>query len=539
MKRLFLLLVLWLAGAAAAVELPQKALSIEGVTEWRLANGLKLLTIPDPGADTVTVNIVVLVGSRHEGYGEKGMAHLLEHLLFRGSKRHPNLKEELTRRGARWNGTTSNDRTTYFETLTAGDENLEWAIAMEADRLVNSFVSKADLDSEMTVVRNEFELGENSPGSVLFQRMQQLAFPWHNYGNPIIGQRADIERVPIDRLQAFYRTWYQPDNAVLIVAGRFDEGRAAALVGKHFGAIPRPARTLPATYTEEPTQDGERSVTLRRAGDSQLVAAMYRVPAGSHPDFPAVDMLAHVIGESPSGRLHRALVQKDLASSVWGSGREMHDPGYAYFGASLAKDAIIERAREALLGVLERLDAEPIQAEELERARTALLNGFEKAQLNTSTLVWMLAEYQAMGDWRLFFLTRERLRKVTVADVQRVARQYLKPANRVLGVFLPTDRPDRAEIPPAPDLQAALEGTRGGAVVSLGEAFDPSPQNIQKRLVGKDLSNGIRVSLLPKQTRGGRVIAALTLHWGDEKSLMNREVACSFAGSMLSRGTQK
>jgi len=540
MKRLLLLLfVFGFCGAAFAAGPPQKALSIEGITEWRLANGLKLLTIPEPGADTVTVNIVYLVGSRHEGYGEKGMAHLLEHLLFKGSKRHPNLKEEFTRRGARWNGTTSNDRTTYFETLTASEENLEWAIAMEADRMVNSFVSKADLDSEMTVVRNEFELGENSPGSVLFQRMQQLAFPWHNYGNPIIGQRSDIERMPIDKLQAFYRTWYQPDNAMLIVAGRFDESRALALVGKHFGAIPRPARALPAYYTEEPTQDGERSVTLRRAGDSQIVSALYRVPAGSHPDFPAIDMLAYVIGDSPSGRLHRALVQKNLASAVWGSAREMHDPGYAYFGASLAKEASIERAREALLGVLERLDAEPIQAEEVERARTSLLNGFEKAQLNTSTLVWMLPEYQAMGDWRLFFLTRERLRKVTLADVQRVAQQYFKPANRVVGVFLPTDKPDRAEIPPTPDLQAALEGTKGGAAVSLGEAFDPSPRNIESRIQRKTLANGIRVALLPKQTRGGRVVANLTLHWGDEKSLMHRGAACSFAGGMLARGTQK
>src|SRR5688572_21332891 len=188
-RRLFAAFLLSFLGTALAAELPRKAHSIEGITEWQLANGLKLLTLPDPGADTVTVHIVYLVGSRHEGYGEKGMAHLLEHLLFKGSKRHPSLKEEFTRRGGRWNGTTSNDRTNYFETLPASDDNLEWAIAMEADRMVNSFVSKQDLDSEMTVVRNEFEMGENNPGGVLFQRMQQLAFPWHNYGNPIIGQR--------------------------------------------------------------------------------------------------------------------------------------------------------------------------------------------------------------------------------------------------------------------------------------------------------------------------------------------------------------
>ncbi|HEY5896385.1 MAG TPA: pitrilysin family protein, partial [Burkholderiales bacterium] len=199
-------MLLFAAVHAAAAELPQRAASIEGVTEYRLANGLKLVTLPDPGADTITVHIVYLVGSRHEGYGEKGMAHLLEHMLFKGSKGFPDAKGELIRRGARWNGTTSNDRTNYFETISATRENLEWALAMEADRMVNSRVSRHDLDSEMTVVRNEFEMGENNAGGVLLQRMQQIAFPWHNYGNPVIGERADIERVPIDRLQAFYRT---------------------------------------------------------------------------------------------------------------------------------------------------------------------------------------------------------------------------------------------------------------------------------------------------------------------------------------------
>jgi zinc protease len=533
----FLLLLALCAGAAA--QAPKKTHAIEGITEWQLPNGLKLLTLPDPGADTITVHIVYLVGSRHEGYGEKGMAHLLEHLLFKGSRRHPNLKEEFTRRGGRWNGTTSNDRTNYFETLAATDDNLEWALAMEADRMVNSFVRKEDLDAEMTVVRNEFEMGENSPGGVLFSRMQQLAFPWHNYGNPIIGQRSDIERVPIEKLQAFYRTWYQPDNAVLIVAGRFDEQRAVALVAKHFGPIPRPARVLPAYYTDEPTQDGERRVRLERVGDNQLVVALYRTPAGSHPDFPAIDVLANVLGEAPSGRLHRALVQKGLAAQAWGAAREMHDPGYMYFGASLGRESDLGPARERLLETVESLKADPVQAEEVERARTRLLNDFDKVQLDTGQLVRSLSEYIAMGDWRLFYLYRDRLRKVTLADVRRVAEQYLKPANRVLGEFVPTDRPERAEIPPTPDLQSALAGYKGGETVRLGEAFDPSPQNIEKRTIKRQLSNGINVALLPKQTRGGRVVAGLTLHWGDEKSLTHRETACNFAGAMLMRGTRQ
>jgi zinc protease len=516
----------------------EKAASIEGVTEYRLANGLRVLTLPDPGIDTVTVHITYLVGSRHEGYGEKGMAHLLEHLLFKGSKRFPDIKEQFTQRGARWNGTTANDRTTYFESFAATEANLEWAIALEADRMVNSFVRKSDLDSEMTVVRNEFEMGENSPGSVLLQRMQQLAFPWHNYGNPIIGERSDIEQVPIDKLQAFYRTWYRPDNALLIVAGRFDENLALKLIGKHFGAIPKPKRALPSFYTQEPTQDGERTVFLRRVGDNQMVQALYRVPAGSHPDYPAIDVLVHLLTDVPAGRVYRALVEKGVASHTWGGERGMHDPGFMYFGASLPKASSLEGARDLLLQTVENARTEQVRPDEVERARTALLNDFERTQTETGSLVRSLSEFQAIGDWRLHFLYRDRLKKVTLADVQRVAEQFLKPANRVVGVFTPVDSPDRAEIPATPDFQGTLADYRGGDSVRLGESFDPTPANIESRVIRRQLANGIRAALLPKKTRGGRVVVSLALHWGDEKSLSDREVACSFAGSMLMRGTR-
>jgi zinc protease len=537
MKRLAVAALLCFAALSALAQ--TRVASIEGVTEYRLANGMRVLLLPDPGVDTVTVHIIYLVGSRHESYGEKGMAHLLEHLLFKGTKRNPDIKQELTRRGARWNGTTSNDRTTYFETLSASGDNLEWALSLEADRMLNARVSREDLDAEMTVVRNEFEMGENNAGSVLLQRMQQLAFPWHNYGNPVIGQRADIELVPIDKLQAFYRTWYQPDNAVLIVAGNFAEPRALSLVMKHFAPLPKPKRALPTFYTEEPVQDGERNVTLRRVGETPIVASLYRVPAARHPDYPAIDVLVSLLGDAPSGRLHRALVQKGLASYAFAAERGLHDPGFVYFGAGLPRGGDSDAVRRTLIEVIESLRTQPIQAAEMERARTQLLNDFEKAGLDTATMVRTLSEFAALGDWRLFYLYRERLQKVTLQDVQRVAEAYLKPANRVTGVFVPTEGPERAAIPPSPDLEAALQGFRGGDGVKLGEAFDPSPKNIEARLQRGELANGIRTALLPKRTRGGRVVASLTLHWGDEQRLTNREVACEFAGAMLMRGTQK
>ncbi|HEY4637837.1 MAG TPA: insulinase family protein, partial [Burkholderiales bacterium] len=480
-----------------------------------------------------------LVGSRHEGYGEKGMAHLLEHMLFKGSKSYPDVKQEFARRGARWNGTTSYDRTNYFETLPATGDNLEWALAMEADRMVNSFVRKADLDSEMTVVRNEFEMGENSPGGVLFQRMLRLAFSWHNYGYPIIGARSDIESVPIERLQAFYRTWYQPDNALLTIGGRFEAERALEQVDRHFGAIARPARALPQLYTVEPTQDGERTVTLQRTGETPLVAVLYRVPAARHPDFPAIEVLVETMRAAPQGRLHRALVQKGLASAIWGFEHALSDPGYIAFGAQLPREGSLEAASAALLDTLHAVPRAPIEPDEVARARTKLLNEMDKSTLESGAMVRALAEFHALGDWRLYFLYRDRLRAVKAPDVQRVAEAYLKPANRVVGRFVPTSDPQRAQIPEAPDLQAALAGYRGGAALAAGEAFDPSPQNIEARLERRTLANDVRIALLPRRTRGAKVVARIDLHWGDEQNTRGRNTACTLAGEMLMRGTRK
>lgn len=264
---------------AADVPAPKKLATVEGITEYQYENGLHVLLFPDNSQSKVTVNLTVLVGSRQEGYGETGMAHLLEHMVFKGTPNHPHVPKALQDHGASFNGSTSLDRVNYYETLAATDENLEFAIDLEADRMVNSFIKKEDLDSEMTVVRNEFERGENSPAGVLMERIEAVAYDWHNYGKPTIGNRSDIERVPIQNLQAFYKKYYQPDNVVLIVAGKFDEAKALAMITKSFGALPRPARKLEATWTEEPAQDGERLVTLRRVGDVSVIGVAYHIPA--------------------------------------------------------------------------------------------------------------------------------------------------------------------------------------------------------------------------------------------------------------------
>ncbi|MBA3634472.1 MAG: insulinase family protein [Acidobacteria bacterium] len=518
----------------------EKVTTVEGITEYRLSNGLKVLLFPDPTKQTITVNMTYLVGSRHENYGETGMAHLLEHLVFKGTPKHPNIPQELTSRGARPNGSTSFDRTNYFETFSASDENLNWALDLEADRMVNSYIAKKDLESEFSVVRNEMESGENSPFGVLFQKTLATAYQWHNYGKTVIGARSDVENVPIDRLQAFYKKYYQPDNAILLVAGKFDEMKTLGIIKEKFGAIPKPERTLPPNYTIEPTQDGERQVTVRRTGDTQFVLAGYHVPPGASADFAAVEVLTEVLSDTPSGRLYKALVEPKKASSVFGFNFELKEPGFGIFGAQVRNENSLDEAREILTKTIENIAANPPTKEEVDRAKTSILKNIELT-LNSSDRVGLtMSEYAAQGDWRLFFLYRDRVRKVTPEDVKRAAAAYLKPANRTVGLFIPTEKPDRAEIPQVKDaeLAAMLKDYKGDALIAQGEVFDPSPGNIESRVKRMKIG-GLDVALLSKENRGDSVIANLTLRFGDEKSLMNRSDAAQFAGRLLQRGTAK
>jgi zinc protease len=516
----------------------QKVTAMEGITEYSLPNGMRVLLFPDPSKPKVTVNMTYMVGSRHEGYGETGMAHLLEHLLFKETKAGRDVKKDLTDHGADFNGTTSYDRTNYYETVAATDENLKWAIALEAERMVNMKMEKAILDTEMTVVRNEFEIGENSPERILDQRVLEASYTFHNYGKSTIGNRSDIEKVPIDRLAAFYQKYYQPDNAILMVAGQFDEPKTLALVADTFAKLPRPQRKLDQTYTVEPTQDGERSVTLRRTGDNQLVMAVYHGPAGAHADSAALDVMSSILGEVPSGRLYKALVdnKKAVGASMMFIG--LHDPGYIQASVRLKEDQSIDEARQILLKSVESFTAEPPSKEEVERAKARILKQYELFLTNSELIGTFISDYAGAGDWRLLFYSRDELKKVTEADVVRVAKTYLKESNRTLGQFIPTKTPDRAVIPPVPDVTAMLKDYKGGEAIQQGEAFDPSPANIDSRLIRSKLANGAKVVLLPKKMRGGTVVAQVQMRFGDEKSLHGKSTIGQLTGGLLMRGTK-
>lgn len=531
------LTALLIVTAVRAADDPQKIATVEGVTEYRLANGVRVLLFPEASRPTITVNMTVLVGSRNEGYGEAGMAHLLEHMVFKGTPTHPKVPKALQDHGAQFNGTTNVDRTNYFETLPATDENLEFAIRLEADRLVNSFVKREDLASEMTVVRNEFEMGENSPPNVLMERIESAAYRWHNYGKSTIGNRSDIERVPIENLQAFYKTYYQPDNVVIIVTGKFEEAKALALVQKYFGSIPKPSRKLNDTYTEEPAQDGERLVMLRRVGKVGAVGVAYHIPSAGHADWAPLSLLAGLISQQPNGRLYQALVESKKATSASAFAGNNHDPAL-FTATAQAEPANIETVRDTLIQTMENLADKPFTQSEIDKAKLRSKRNAELLQTNSSAMAQALSSASALGDWRLLFLQRDRLQGVTAEDVNRVAKTYFQKANRTVGVYIPVDKPERLFIAAAPSLESQVKDYKGKEITAAGESFDPTPENLDARTKIVDLG-GIKAGLLPKKNRGETVSLVLTLHYGNEDSLKGQTTAAGILPGLMRAGTKK
>ncbi|MEP6609530.1 MAG: pitrilysin family protein [Burkholderiaceae bacterium] len=527
---------------SARVALPAGVIrgpTVEGITEYRLTNGLRVVLFADQSKPTATVNITYLVGSRQENYGETGMAHLLEHLIFKGSKNFRRPDAEFTRRGFQNNGSTWLDRTNYFSTFQASDDNLKWAIDWSADAMVNSFIAKKDLDSEMTVVRNEFERGENEPTQVVLKRMQSILYDWHNYGNSTIGARSDIENVRIENLQAFYRMYYQPDNAVLIVAGKIDEAKTLNWIAQAFGKIPKPKRALPVFWTVEPTHDGERSFTVRRPGEVQLVMIGYLVPAALSPQSLATGIAAEMLGNTPNGRLHQALVESGKAAQVFDYTIDAREPGFVLFGAVVKKGEPLEPVRQAMIDVIEASWAKlPATEAELKRQVQLQRTAYERALADPQAFGVGLSEYIALGDWRLFFLQRDQLAKLTTAEVDAAARKFFVRDNRVVGSYIPDDAPQRADIPASPSAAQLLADYKPSEKGAIGEAFIPSQENIDKRT--KIVMFGdLKVALLPKQNRGNTVTVKTQFQWGNAESLTSRTMEGELTAAMLGRGTDK
>ena len=523
----------------APKDIPKFITNVEGVKEYSLKNGLKVLLIPDASQSNMIVNIVYNVGSRNEGYGEKGMAHLLEHMLFKSTKNLGDIKKMLSDKGGNANGTTWYDRTNYFEVFPSNDENLKWSIQMEADRMINATILQTDLDKEFSVVRNEFEIGENSPDRVLQERITSTAYLWHNYGNSTIGSKEDIERVKANTLRVFYERYYQPDNATLIVAGKFDEQKTLQYIGQYFGAIPRPKRILDKTYTLEPAQDGEKFVELKRAGESKNMGALYHTTSYADKDYAALDALGEILTADPSGYLYKSLVETQKVSSLYFWQPTTRDASYMYFGFAVANDKDIKATQDIVRTELDKIGTTKYTDEDASRAKAKIIKQIEATKNNTISFAINLTEVIGSGDYRLNYLYRDAIEKLTKEDIQRVAEKYFRSNNRTVGIFIPTKDEQRLKSVEFTDDQivALTKDYKGKALEKEEAPFEASIKNLKQNLTEGKLSNGMKYGVIKKEIKGGKVQANFTFPVSNEKDLAGKADVGGIMAQLLKTGT--
>lgn len=521
-------------------ETPKYLKTVEGIKEYSLSNGLQVLLIPDATQSNMIVNIVYHVGSRHEGYGESGMAHLLEHMMFKSTSKLGDIKKMLSDKGGNANGTTWYDRTNYFEIFPSTDENLKWSLEMEADRMINATMLQSDLDTEFSVVRNEFEIGENDAPGILQERILSTAYLWHNYGKSTIGSKEDIERVKADRLKVFYKKYYQPDNATLIIAGKFDESKALQYVSDYFSVIPRPDRVLEKTYTVEPAQDGERYVELKRAGDVYNIGATYHTAAYIDKDFAALDVLYEILQADPSGYMYKALVESQKASSLAIWQQNLHDPGFVYFKVEVPKDKDFATAKTAFLSQLDSISLRNYTNTDLERGKAKIMKQLENMVNNTIYFTIGLTEVIGAGGYQLGYMYRDNVANVTVDDLKNVANKYFKANNRTWGVFIPSAKEERVSPKEYSDedISSITNDYKGKKIEQTTVTFDANIPNIKSHLTENKLPTGLRYSLLNKPIKGNKVIMNLQVPVASEKELENKSYIASLMAGMLKSGTK-
>jgi zinc protease len=415
--------------------------TVGGIHEYKLTkNGLTILLVPDHSVPVVGFMVTYHVGSRNEAIGYTGATHLLEHLMFKGS---PNFNKAngkeiwhlLEGKGAMVNATTWFDRTNYYEVLPK--HVLKEAIALEADRMRGAWITEADRVSEMPVVRNEFERGENLPLEALDKQIWSIAYQAHPYHHSTIGWKSDIEGVSIERLNQFYNDFYWPDNATVTVVGDFDVKEALTLIKKEFGKHSKKPTPYPKMYTEEPKQEGERRVKVARAGNN-MVGIAHKIPNALHEDMPALLVLSTLLDNGKTSRLYRALVDTALATEASVYCYELHDPALFMSYVALTPKATHEKVEQAIRDVYTKLMRESVPAAELARAKRLLRTSLAQRRDGPYQLLSVINESIATGDWAHFVKASDAIQNVTASDIRRVASRYLVDDQSTVGYFINT-----------------------------------------------------------------------------------------------------
>lgn len=418
-----------------------KITEYEGITEYKLdSNELKVLLVPRTAAPVAAFMVVYRVGSRNEAVGYTGSTHLLEHMLFKGTptynrKNGTQIAAVLQKQGAVFNADTWFDRTRYYEMLPS--DQLELAIHLEADRMRNSFIADEDRQSEMTVVRNELERGENDPARILDERVWAMSFREHPYHHPTIGWRSDVEGVPTSRLKEFYDTYYHPNNATAILVGDFNEQAALDLIAKHFGKIPASSAPIPPMYTIEPPQEGEIRFVLRRAGQLGIVELAWHIPEARHPDTGAITVLDHILSAGVTSRLYQALVETQIAVDAGAQSYQFTDPGLFTLDLTLRPGITHADAERTALEVIDRLKTEEISDKELQKAKNIIITQLIYLRDSPFGVVSALGEAEAVADWKYYVDLPKMVEAITPADIKRVVTTYFTEDNRTVGYFIP------------------------------------------------------------------------------------------------------
>ena len=512
--------------------------TVAGISEYTLdSNGLQVLVVPQKAVPVATFMVTYHVGSRNEVTGTTGATHLLEHLMFKGTAKHDRslgtgFDQVLERIGAETNATTWLDRTNYYATVSANA--LPLLIEVEADRMRNLSLREDDRRPEMTVVRNEFERGENMPTQALSKELWAAAFQAHPYHHDTIGWRSDIEQVPIEKLRAFYDTYYWPNNATVTVIGDFDTAATLGHIREHYGKISKSPHPFPEVYTKEPEQTGQRRVIVKRGGELGVVALAHKTPEATHPDWAALEVLSAILTSGKVSRCYRELTDKNLTIVVEAELGFHRDPSLHLLFAELAQDAKPEVVERKLVAVIDKIKAEGVTAAEVQTAIAGWVADRAFDSDGTFALASEINECIAIGDWTLFTSMEAKIKAVTPADVQRVAKQYFVEKRSVAGWFVPTT--EEAENPEAEPEKQEIKHKDVLPPKPLAKPLAPPPApGIAKRVV-RDTVAGIDTLACPTAVKG--IIHLSGSLPAGEAADKNRALSYLAAG-MIERGTTK
>lgn len=557
MKKIFLIISMYLLATGVimgkvSVDGFKYIKSSEGIDEYNLlSNGLTVLLMEDHSAPVATLMVTYHVGSRNEAIGYTGSTHILEHMMFKGSK---NYNKEmgtpiwtvLQNVGAQINATTWMDRTNYFELLPS--EYLERAISIEADRMRNAFIRDDDRQAEMTVVRNEFERGENDPFSALDKNIWATAYQAHPYHHSTIGWKEDIENVPTERLKTFYDTFYWPNNATVTIIGDFKSADALNLVKTHFGQLTRSPQEIPPMYTQEPKQEGPRRVVVRRVGQSPIVGIAFKTPEGRNEDTYPIQILSNILGGGKSSRLYKSVVDKGLATSLFMWDFPFHDNGLFAVYAFLVPGTDPAEVEKIILAEIENVKTNGVTRDEVARAKAQIRADEAFSRDGSYSVASRLNDAIALGDWTFYTTFSKRINRVTEKDVQRVANKYLQEDQSTTGTFIPLDNNRQSDGGSAkieaPAVHSPLnwrpEGTEepGNPALSLSPAKNSGTASIAGQVSEKEILKGLKLYTMKASVEDVVTIAG-SLIGGDEFSPAANPKIADLTASMLDQGTTK